>query len=147
MPVFDNPKKELRRLHEQLLAEEEEDFEDLEEEFDQEDYEDFFEEDYREGYAREPLIRNFSNGYGSDIRNFANGYRGDALMDDEDEIGWDTCDREPYALQVETKRERKRRLKQEKQTDKKGGGFLKCMLVLELMGLFGILMWWVVNVW
>lgn len=147
MPVFDDPKRELRRLHEQLLAEAEEDIEELVEEFEEEDYRDFFEEDYQEEYDQEPFIRNYSNRYGSDIRNFANGYRGRDLQEDEEEEDWDDDDREPYALMVESKKERKRRLREEKQASQKGGGFLKFMLILELMGLLGILMWWVVNVW
>ena len=89
MPVFDNPRRELQRLQEELLAQEEEleALEDLEEE-------DFFEGEYEEP----PLIRNYANRYGADIRNFANGYRGEALFDPEDE----EYDEEPdYAVSRE----------------------------------------------
>jgi len=73
MPVFDDPRKELQRLQQELLAEEEEDLEDLMEEYAEEDYESFFQEDYEDEYTQEPFYRNFSNRYGADVRNFANG--------------------------------------------------------------------------
>ena len=81
MPMFDNPDRELSRLQQQLLEEEE--LEELVEEFGEEDYEDCFQEDYEEE-TREPFYRNHANGYGADIRNFANGYRGEALFEEEE---------------------------------------------------------------
>ena len=91
MAVFDDPNRELDRLQRQLLAEEEENLEDILEEYGEEDYDTLFEEDYEEE-TREPLYRNHANGYGADIRNFANGYRGEALIDEEDDRHFDYDD-------------------------------------------------------
>jgi len=151
MPMFDNPRRELERLHEQLLAEEEEELEELMEEYGEEDYEEFFQEDYREEYSQAPFYRNYSNQYGANVRNFANGYRGEALMDEDDvEDDWDEENGEPYALFPESRRERRRRLrreKAEKKTAQKGTGGLKFILLLETVGILAILIWWVVKLW
>lgn len=88
MAVFDDPNRELDRLQRQLLAEEEEELEDILEEYGEEGYDTLFEEDYEEE-TREPLYRNHANSYGADIRNFANGYRGEALMDAADDRNFD----------------------------------------------------------
>ena len=82
MPIFDNPDRELNRLQQSLLEEEE--LEELVEEFGEEDYEDCFQEDYEEE-TQEIFYRNHANGYGADIRNFANGYRGEALLEEEED--------------------------------------------------------------
>ena len=63
MPMFDDPKKELQRLQQQLLAEEEK----YEEEYLTE--EEWFEREIAEakvlsGY-QEPEVRNYANGYGA----------------------------------------------------------------------------------
>ena len=66
MPMFDDPKRELQRLQQQLLAEEE----DLEEEYLTE--EEWFEREMAEAKAlsgyqepKEPEVRNYANGYGT----------------------------------------------------------------------------------
>jgi len=157
MPIFDDPQKELRRLHEQLLREDEEEYiqedEDLDaliDEYAEEDYEEFFQEDYSEEYKQEPFYRNFSNGYGADVRNFANGYRGQALMEEENDADgyadWDEDPQEePFALFREEKRGLFRpRTKEPKDTREEGIGKLKIILMLELIGILSILIWWVV---
>ena len=62
MPMFDDPKKELQRLQQELLAEEE-----YEEEFLTED--EWFEREIAEAKAlsgyQEPEVRNYANGYGA----------------------------------------------------------------------------------
>lgn len=142
MPVFDNPGRELQRLQEELLAQEEEleALEDLEEE-------DFFEGEYEEP----PLIRNYANRYGADIRNFANGYRGEALFDPEDEEYDEEPDYEedPYALYPERRGFRLFRRKKQKEDalPVKGTRGLKLVLILEIIGILGILIWWAVMVW
>ena len=76
MAIFDDPKKELQRLQQQLLADEEENLDDLVEEY-EEDYEEFFEEDYEDEYEQEdylrhlPAIQTISN---RDLKRTASGY-------------------------------------------------------------------------
>ena len=84
MALFDDPNRELDRLHAQLLSEEDEELDELLEEYGEEDYEGIFRENYEEE-TREPFYRNAANGYGMDIRNFANGYRGEDLFDEEED--------------------------------------------------------------
>ena len=87
MPVFDNPRRELQRLQQELLAEENEELDDLMEEYADEDYENYFQEDYEDEYEQEPFYRKQSNGYRSDT----------VYVNEEDE-------EEPYALFKEEKR-------------------------------------------
>lgn len=140
MAVFDDPRKELRRLQEQLLAEEE-------------DEQDEYGETCDEEVQQEPFYRNYSNGYGSDIRNFANGYRGEALRDEEDEEyleDWDTDNAEPHAVYYETRRQRRKRIRREKaekkqRRKKNATARLKFLLVVETLILLAILIWLVMN--
>lgn len=104
--MFKDTDRELARLSEELLMaeqedesdqyEEEEDYEDYDEEFDEEfdeAYEEEYEEDYGDDYedeaqappeyiyddtraARGPAVyQNYSNDYGRNLRNYASGYR------------------------------------------------------------------------
>ena len=61
--MFDDPKKELQRLQDELLAEEDLEIGEYEEDL-TEDYEDFFGEDFAGEDAQEPAYRNYANGYG-----------------------------------------------------------------------------------
>ena len=88
MPVFDDPRRELLRLQQELLAEEEEELDDLMEEYADEDYESFFQEDYEDEYEQEPFYRKSADGYRSAT----------LYVDDEAD------DEEPYALFKEEKR-------------------------------------------
>ena len=92
MPMFDDPDRELSRLQQQLLDDEDEELEELMDEYGEADFEECFQEDYEEE-TREVFYRNHANGYGMDIRNFANGYRGeDLLEEEEDEEEYDDRD-------------------------------------------------------
>ena len=63
MALFDDPKKELERLANQLRREEEEaQLDELVEEYLEEEEE--YEEDYEEYEPEEPVYRNFANDYG-----------------------------------------------------------------------------------
>ena len=133
MPMFDNPNKELQRLQEQLLAEEEEELDELVEEFGEEDYREFFEGDYEEEYTQEPYYRSNSN---SDRKRSLFDEIEDAFTEDEE-------DGEPFALFVEEKRGLFGRKK--KNAKKKGGTRgLKVTLLLEVIAILCILIWWVV---
>ena len=87
MPMFDDPDRELSRLQRQLLDEEQE-LEELMDEYGEADFEECFQEDY-EDETRDVFFRNHANGYGADIRNFANGYRGEALLEEEEDEGFE----------------------------------------------------------
>ena len=133
MAWFDDPSKELNRLNQRLLEEEEP------------------EEEYLEEIDEEDVIPGFPNankGYGG-IRNFANGYRGQDLLDEEEE-DWEGNDDEPYAVFYETRRERRHRLRKEKKerTQKRNSTLrLKVIILVESLLILGILIWWVMNQW
>lgn len=134
MPMFDNPRKELQRLQEQLLREEEEDLDELVEEYGEEDYRDFFQEDYEEECDQEPYYRNY-----------ANGYREKSIFDEIEDAFDDEDDEEPFALFVEEKRGlfgRRKVMKEKNQKQNNRG--LKVMLLLEIIGILCVLIWWVV---
>ena len=114
MPVFDDPRRELQRLQQELLAEEDEELDDLMEEYADEDYENYFQEDYEDEYEQEPFYRKQNNGY-----------RSDSLYVNED----DEDEEEPYALFKDEKR--------------RGRG-LRILLLLEIIGILCVLIWWVV---
>lgn len=148
MPMFDDPNRELRRLQEQLLAAEEEDFDD---DYAGEDFDDYLEEGTAES---EHLYRNYFNRYGADVRNFANGYRGEDLLDEqydgyddgyEDSYG----DEEPVAVFRQEKRglfgRKKEQSQQTPQSKEKGIWKLKIILLLEIIGILCLLIWWVVT--
>ena len=115
--MFNDAKRELERLSEELLREEEDEEipEDSEEEeyydeedFDEEDYdeEDFDEEDdappeyiYEDTRAAQgpAVYQNYSNGYGRNLRNYASGYRAynsDDCDEDLDAFSEDVYDAE-----------------------------------------------------
>lgn len=117
--MFNDAKRELERLSEELLREEEDeeipedseeeeyyDEEDFDEEdFDEEDYdeEDFDEEDdappeyiYEDTRAAQgpAVYQNYSNGYGRNLRNYASGYR--AYNSDDCDEDLDAFSQEVY---------------------------------------------------
>ena len=146
MAWFDDPSKELNRLNQRLLEEEEP----------EEEYSDEYDEEYwEEEFEEEDLVsdfRNFSNRHSKDLGSFADGYRGEALLEEEEE-DWEGNDDEPYAVFYETRRERRRRLrkeKKEKREKRKGRNKtlrLSVIVLLETLVLLGILIWWVMNQW
>ena len=123
MALFDDPKKELRRLEEQLLAEEEayqeETLEELLEEYTEDsELEDLFEESYEpepEAYA--PQYKNFANDYGRAMT--------EALWEEEQD-----ADRVVYSDEYEAPKKKK----------KKGIGEVIFLILLDIV-LIGIL-WW-----
>ena len=91
--MFRDTKKELDRLQEQLLEEEEELPEEEDDEFpDEEDLEHLLDEDGAMPDA--PVYRNFSNDYGRGLRNFASGYR--AYNADKTDTDLDEYSRKVY---------------------------------------------------
>ena len=136
MAIFDDPKKELQRLQQQLLDEEEEE---LVEEY-EEDYEDFFGEEYEDEYDQEDYLRNFTSGSGQS-RDKRERSIFDEIEDAFDEVEED--DEEPYAVYVEEKRNifGKRKVITEKKDDNRK---LKIMILLEIIALLCVAIWWVV---
>ena len=136
MAWFDNPNKELNRLNQRLLAEEE-----------PEEYEEYDDDYEEEPYDEEEDIPSFMKGSafrGLDIRN-----RGQELLEEEED-DWDGNDDEPYAVFFETRRERRRRIRKEKKERRKGRNKtlrLSMLVLLETLILLGILIWWVMNRW
>ena len=129
MALFDDPKKELRRLEEQLLAEEEDnreedELEELLEEYSEDaDLEELFEESYQEE----------SDAYGPQYRNFANDYgraMTEALWEEEQD-----SDRVVYSDDYEAPKKKK----------KKGIGEVIFLVLLDFV-LIGIL-WWGWQQW
>lgn len=128
MPMFDNPKKELQRLQEQLLWEEEDQPEEFSE--DEEDlvFEDLFEDDFDEDYPPEHHVRS--------------GHRKNSIFD-EIEDAFEDEDEEPFALFVEERRGLFGRKKRRPAGQGSHRG-LQITLLLEIIGILGILIWWVV---
>ena len=142
MAWFDDPSKELNRLNQRLLEEEE-----------PEEYSDEYEEEFWEDESEEEDLvsdfRRFSKGNASDLRNFADGYRGEALLEEEEE-DWEGNDDEPFAVFYETRRERRRRIRKEKKEKRKGRNKtlrLSVIVLVETLILLGFLIWWVMNQW
>ena len=135
MAIFDDPKKELQRLQQQLLDEEEEE---LVEEY-EEDYEDFFGEEYEDEYDQEDYLRNFTSGSGQ-----SRGKRERSIFDEiEDAFEEEEDDEEPYAVYVEEKRNifgKRKVITEKKDVNRK----LKIMILLEIIALLCVAIWWVV---
>ena len=142
MAMFDDPKKELQRLQQQLLAEDEDELNDLMEEYADEDYEDFFDEDYEEEYDQEDYLRHFSGGY--EDRDRSN--RGNSIFDEIEDAFDEDEDDEPFALFVENKRGlfgRRKVVSQKKGKKITSRGF-KIMILLEIIAILCVAIWWVV---
>lgn len=113
--MFDDPKKELQRLEDELLLEE------YEEEYDEsEDYEEEEDPDLI------PIYRNHANNYGANVRNYANGYGVQEDYDEEEYLD------DSAGIFVDEKEEKKKRREQ------RGMVF---MAILDLI-LIGFLVWW-----
>ena len=142
MAIFDDPKKELQRLQQRLLAEEAEEMEDLMDEYNEEDYEDFFEEEYEEEYEQEDYLRNFTSG-----SRCTQGKREKSIFDEigdafEDEDYED--EEEPFAVFVSEKRgllgKRKVITEQNYDDNRK----LKILILLGIIVVLCIAIWLVV---
>lgn len=140
MALFDDPKKELQRLQQQLLAEDDEEMDEFLEEFQDEDYEAFFEDDYEEEYEHEDYLRHFSGGYGKTI-----GKREKSIFDEiEDAFEEEYDEEEPFAIFVEEKRNifGKRKVISGKRRGTSRG--FKIMILLEIIAILCVAIWWVV---
>lgn len=129
MPIFDDPGRELRRLEEELLAEEE-DYEKILSTVD----DDEFLEDLSQYLDEEdtPVIRNHANNYGSRPVNYAVDFDRTVFADenvDEDD-----------AVFEEDVRPTK---KEKKQSKEKGAGGLVLIILLELAGIAALAVWWI----
>ena len=134
MAWFDDPSKELNRLNQRLLEEEEPE-------------EDYFDEEMEDEEI--PGFPDYNKGFGPEVRSFAKGYRGEALLEEE-EADWEGNEDEPYALFYETRRERRRRIRKEKKEKKKKRNNalrLKVIVLVETLVILGFLIWWVMNQW
>lgn len=126
MPMFDDPKKELQWLQEQLLAQEEEDVstedwlrEDREPDFDEE-LDDILRMIGEEERSEAPL-RNYANNYGRAPR--AEAEEGEAL----------------YAEEAVPPKKKKKR--------EKGIRGLIFLAIVETLGILAIAAWWVKFLW
>ena len=142
--------EELWKLQQELLAAEEEEFE--EEDLDLEDLEEYLEEtpeneeeegyegcftsDYEEEYGQEPFYRNHANGYGDQVRNYANRYgRGSPKRFDDD----DFFDEDDFADEDVLYKKDYKKAKRKKRRQNFG---LVILAILEIMGIAAILLWW-----
>ena len=136
--MFDDPKKELRRLQEELLAAEEEEVYEEEPDYDWEpDLDDELADikallNNGANTRQEPAYRNYANNYGETSGQFANGYRNfsQELLDEEDD--------DPSALYMDDYRTSRKKPKE------KGIRGLVILACLETLGILAILGWWVI---
>ena len=128
MPMFDDPKKELQRLQEQLLAQEEESA--PEEAFPEADFDEELDDIIRlisdekkpPQVSRETAYRNFANNYGQEPE-----------VEEEEESAALYCD------EIEDEPQPKKK--------EKGIGGLVFLAVLETLGILAITAWWVKFLW
>ena len=139
--MFDNPKRALQRLQEELLAEEEDlPEEEYDEEYDEDlDAEDIDEllsgEDDEEDDAQELFYRNHANGYGAGVRNYANRYgRGSPRRFEEDEDREDAPEEDAVLYRSDYRKARRK-------TKRKQLG-LVILAALELAAIIAIVVWW-----
>lgn len=152
MPMFDDPKKELRRLEQQLLAEEEE-YDEYEEDYLTED--EWLEQEIAEAKAlsgyqepREQPVRNYANGYGAQVRQPQPGYGGQprqrSQYDSQQRTylsgrsGYDLQDREAYRPNVRNYSE-----EAIDEEEEKGVGGLIALAIALTLGIVGVAAYWV----
>ncbi len=143
MPMFDDPKKELQRLQQELLAAEEEEYGQIPDEMDKltEDCDRVTDEDYSDLFQEEPqtFYRNYSNGYGRDVRNFANNYgvgHSGALLRESEEYDNEGSDElDGTAIYMDDIRERPRK-------KKKKGSILWTLIAIAEVGILIALVRW-----
>lgn len=138
----------LQRLNDELLAEEE-DF--YEEEYEDEDELslDRIDEllgDEEDEEEQELFYRNHANGYGADVRNYANRYgKGSpSVFDDEDFEEEEDLEDEEFLYRDDyrkAKKNQKKRKKEEKKQKKFSLG-LMLIAIIELIAIGGIIAWW-----
>ena len=149
--MFDDPRKELQRLQEELLAEEEPEFEEYGEDL-TEGFEDFFGGDYADDESQEPAYRNYANGYGE--------FEEEDYLDD-DEVFYQEDYRQAVKDQRRAKKETLReKRQQQKQTvrelenarqsrksakkkKKKSVGLLTVIALAELLAIMILITLWI----
>lgn len=128
--MFDDPRKELQRMQQELLAAEEEEWDDLS------DIQDLL-DDYEEEDSIEALLAEFGTEE-TPVRNYANSYGGRSArpvfdyQETDDELDDDAV------LYREDARKKKGKKKE------KGVGGLVFLAVLETIGILAIAAWWAV---
>lgn len=136
--MFDDPKRELQRLEEELLAEEAEENPDQEEEPAPEDeFDPFFDDDALndalygsdqgwledvDALLQEPEVRNHANGYGTRRSNPAVDFPKTVYADEDLDESQAVFDDRPKP---------------------KGVGGLVFLAILEVIGILAVLLWWV----
>ena len=134
MPVFDDPRKNLHRLQQELLAEEEE----YEEEISEEDWleQELAEAKALSGYEEQPEapVRNFANGYGAapQSQSYAAGQPRSYLS------GYSTYQQERPAYRSQDPQYEDKEIPEEK-----GIGGLVALAVLLTMGIVAVAAYWV----
>lgn len=129
--MFDDPKKELQRLQDELLAAEDEEWDDLS------DIQDLL-DDYEEEDSVEAIMEEFGAQEQPRYQNYANGYgRATAAPayyeEEEPELEDDAV------VYREDARKKKKKDKKEK-----GVGGLVFLAILETLGILAIAAWWAV---
>lgn len=121
--MFDDPKKELERLEEELLAADNKD-----DEFER-FYADIFDEFGAQPKAEKPAAQPLKEG-----RNYANGYgtRPEKAAPRKEETAEDYQDTDRRSVPVRKK--------------KKGNGGLVLLAILECLGIIGVVLWWVLRI-
>ena len=143
--MFHKHDDRLQRLNEELLAEDEEYYE---EEYDESD--ELSEADLAELLGEEeeelPFFQNHANGYGRDIRNYANHYgKGSPTrFDDEDMQEYDDLEDEEFLYRDDYRSAKKTKKKADKadRKEKRKKLGLAIIALLELIAIIGILVWW-----
>ena len=153
--MFDDPRKELQRLQEELLAEEEPEFEEYEEYEEDltEDLADIFGEEFDEADNQEPAYRSDSNGYGE--------FEGDEDDLDDDQVFYQEDYRQAVKDQRRAKKETLReKRQQQKQTvreledarqsrraakkkKKKSVGLLTVIALAEILAIMVVITLWI----
>ncbi len=133
--MFDDPKKELQRLQDELLAAEEEEWDDLSDiqdlldDYEEEDSVESLLQEFGADAEEEPRYQNYANGYGR--RPARPVYEEEAVPELDDDA----------VLYREDARTKKKAKKEKKE---KGIGCLVFLAVLETMGILAIAAWWAV---
>ena len=135
--MFDDPKKELQRLQDELLAAEEEQWDDLS------DIQDLL-DDYEEEDSIDALLAEFGGAQEeeSHCQNYANGYgkrsgRQAVYEEEEPEL------EEDAVVYRQDPRQAKKAKKEKKQKEKGVGGLI-FLAILETLGILAIAAWWAV---
>lgn len=144
--MFHKHDDRLQRLNDELLAEDEEYYEEEFEDTDltEEDLADLLGEEEPEEEI--PFYQNHANGYGKEIRNYANHYgKGHPKQfDDEMPEEEEDLEDEEFLYRDDYKSAKKAQKKEERQQrkEKRKKLGLAIIALIELIAIIGILVWW-----